>query len=110
MPPEMCAVKSKLTDLRVRFEEMVARVETLEKERSGYKDLHARRLVETAGHIIITYLLARQAGESAEYIDSARIYCKLAESKVAEAYNYLMHSDVEDVDLFKKVGQEETIG
>ena len=108
--PEMCAVKSKLTDLRVMFEEMVARVETLEKERSGYKDFHARRLVETAGHIIITYLLARQAGESAEYIDSARIYCKLAESKVAEAYNYLMHSDVEDVDLFKKVGQEETIG
>ena len=108
--PEMCAVKSKLTDLRVRFEEMVARVETLEKERSGYKDFHARRLVETAGHIIITYLLARQAGESAEYIDSARIYCKLAESKVAEAYNYLMHSDVEDVDLFKKVGQEEAIG
>ena len=107
--PEMCAVKSKLTDLRVRFEEMVARVETLEKERSGYKDFHARRLVETAGHIIITYLLARQAGESAEYIDSARIYCKLAESKVAEAYNYLMHSDVEDVDLFKKVGQEEAI-
>ena len=108
--PEMCAVKSKLTDLRVRFEEMVARVETLEKERSGYKDFHARRLVETVGHIIITYLLARQAGESAEYIDSARIYCKLAESKVAEAYNYLMHSDVEDVDLFKKVGQEEAIG
>ena len=108
--PEMCAVKSKLTDLRVRFEEMVARVETLEKERSGYKDFHARRLVETAGHIIITSLLARQAGESAEYIDSARIYCKLAESKVAEAYNYLMHSDVEDVDLFKKVGQEEAIG
>ena len=108
--PEMCVVKSKLTDLRVRFEEMVARVETLEKERSGYKDFHARRLVETAGHIIITYLLARQAGESAEYIDSARIYCKLAESKVAEAYNYLMHSDVEDVDLFKKVGQEEAIG
>ena len=104
--PEMCAVKSKLTDLRVRFEEMVARVETLEKECSGYKDFHARRLVETAGHIIITYLLARQAGESAEYIDSARIYCKLAESKVAEAYNYLMHSDVEDVDLFKKVGEE----
>ena len=24
--------------------------------------------------------------------------------------DYLMHSDVEDVDLFKKVGQEETIG
>lgn len=95
-------MKSKLTDLRVRFEEMVARVETLEKERGGYKDFHARRLVETAGHIIITYLLARQAGESAEYIDSARIYCKLAESKVAEAYNYLMHSDVEDVDLFKR--------
>ena len=104
--PEMCAVKSKLTDLRVRFEEMVARVETLEKERSGYKDFHARRLVETAGHIIITYLLARQAGESEEYADSAKIFCKLAEGKISEAYTYVMNSTLEDVALFRAVAEE----
>ena len=104
--PEMCAVKSKLTDLRVRFEEMVARVETLEKERSGYKDFHARRLVETAGHIIITYLLARQAGDSEEYADSAKIFCKLAEGKISEAYTYVMNSTLEDVALFRAVAEE----
>ena len=31
-----------------------------------------------------TYLLARQAGESEEYADSAKIFCKLAEGKISE--------------------------
>ncbi|MDE7070034.1 MAG: acyl-CoA dehydrogenase family protein [Alistipes sp.] len=103
----MCAVKSKLVELRIKFEEMVARVESLDKEHPGFKDFHARRLVETAGHIIITYLLARQAGESSEYVDSAQIFCKLAEGKIGEAYTYVMHSTGEDVALFKKVEGEE---
>lgn len=103
----MCPVKSKLVELRVKFEEMVARVEGLDKECFGYKDFHARRLVETAGHIIITYLLARQAGESEEYVNSAKIFCKLSESKISEAYSYIMHSGVEDVELFKAVEQED---
>ena len=72
----------------------------------GFKDFHARRLVETAGHIIITYLLARQAGEAEEYAASARVFCKLAEAKIAEAYTYVMNSTTEDVALFKAVENE----
>ena len=106
--PEHEYLRETLKCMTGKLEAATAKV--AEAGSTEYTDFHARRLVETAGHIIITYLLARQAGESAEYIDSARIYCKLAESKVAEAYNYLMHSDVEDVDLFKNVGQEEAIG
>ena len=53
---------TKLKELTVKFSEMQARVEAGDKEVCGFKDFHARRLVETAGHIIITYLLARQAG------------------------------------------------
>ena len=64
------------------------------------------RLVETAGHIIITYLLARQAGEAEEYAASARVFCKLAEAKIAEAYTYVMNSTTEDVALFKAVENE----
>ena len=84
-----------------------ARAEAGDKECAGFKDFHARRLVETAGHIIISYLLARQAGESEEYAPSARIFSKLAEGKIAEAYTYVMNSPTEDVGLFRDVERQE---
>ena len=102
----MQPVVAVLRELTARFEEMTARVETLDKECAGYKDFHARRLVETAGHIIIGYLLARQAGESEEYANSAKVFCKLAEGKISEAYTYVMTSTLEDVELFKAVIEE----
>jgi len=96
----MQPVVAKLKELTAKFAEMIARVE------AGDKDFHARRLVETAGHIIITYLLARQAGESEEYVNSAKVFCKLAEGKISEAYTYVMNSTLEDVELFKAVIEE----
>lgn len=103
----MRPVVAKLRELTVKFSEMVARVEAGDKECAGFKDFHARRLVETAGHIIISYLLARQAGESEEYAPSARIFSKLAEGKIAEAYTYVMNSPTEDVGLFRDVEWQE---
>ncbi|MEG2771502.1 MAG: Acyl-CoA dehydrogenase C-terminal domain-containing protein, partial [Alistipes sp.] len=102
----MLPVTAKLEALRLKFTEMTARVELLDKECCGYKDFHARRLVETAGHIIITYLLAQQAGEMEDYVNSAKIFCKMAEAKIGEAYTYIMNSSIEDVALFKAVEQE----
>ena len=80
----MQPIVARLAELKGRLAEMIAHVEEGEKQAAGFKDFHARRLVETAGHIIITYLLARQAGESEEYVNSARIYAKLADGKVSE--------------------------
>lgn len=91
----------KLKELTARFVEMTARVEAGDKEVCGFKDFHARRLVETAGHIIITYLLCRQAGECADYVAPARIFAKLAEGKIAEAHTYVMNSTTDDVALFR---------
>ncbi len=102
----MQPVVAVLRELTARFEEMTARVETLDKECAGYKDFHARRLVETAGHIIIGYLLARQAGEAEEYANSAKVFCKLAAGKVTEAHAYVMNSQPEDVALFRAVEEE----
>ena len=48
----------------------------------------------------------RQAGEAEEYAASARVFCKLAEAKIAEAYTYVMNSTTEDVALFKAVENE----
>ena len=36
----------------------------------------------------------------------ARVFCKLAEAKIAEAYTYVMNSTTEDVALFKAVENE----
>lgn len=102
----MQPVVAKLKELTAKFAEMIVRVEAGDKELCGFKDFHARRLVETAGHIIITYLLARQAGESEEYVNSAKVFCKLAEGKISEAYTYVMNSTLEDVELFKAVIEE----
>ena len=102
----MCPVVTKLKELTVKFSEMQARVEAGDKEVCGFKDFHARRLVETAGHIIIAYLLARQAGQVGEYAASARVFCKMAEAKISEAYTYVMNSTTEDVALFKAVENE----
>ena len=102
----MQPIVARLAELKGRLAEMIAHVEEGEKQAAGFKDFHARRLVETAGHIIITYLLARQAGESEEYVNSARIYAKLADGKVSEAYGYVMKSDVSDVELFHAVEQD----
>ena len=102
----MQPIVARLAELKGRLAEMIAHVEEGEKQAAGFKDFHARRLVETAGHIIITYLLARQAGEAEEYAASARVFCKLAEAKIAEAYTYVMNSTTEDVALFKAVENE----
>ena len=96
----------RLVSLRAKFEEAVAHVEQIEKETCGFKELHARRLVEMAGYLAITHLLALQAGDREEYLLSAEIYGKLAASKIEEAYAYVMASTAADVELFKTIESE----
>lgn len=52
-----------------------------------------------------TYLLAVRP-RFGEYADSAKIFCKLAEGKISEAYTYVMNSTLEDVALFRAVAEE----
>ena len=99
----MQPVVVKLRELRATFDAMVARVEEVNREHAGYKDLHARRLVESAGHIIITYLLAREAGEAAEYVSDAKLFLKIAEANIAAASTAINNSEGSDVDLIHEV-------
>ena len=79
----------------------VERVEELDKECVGYKDLHSRRLVEIAGYIILSHILLRQANEVEEYVAPAKRFVKYASKKVAEAYTAILESEVSDVELYK---------
>jgi uncharacterized protein (DUF302 family) len=88
--------------MRKNYEEVVARVEALDKEAQGYKDFHARRLVEIAGYIIMSHIMLRQAAEVEDsYLNPTKVFVKYASKKVAEAVAYINASGVEDVELFK---------
>ena len=95
------ALGEKLVALRELFVKAVERVEELDKECVGYKDLHSRRLVEIAGYIILSHILLRQANEVEEYVAPAKRFVKYASKKVAEAYTAILESEVSDVELYK---------
>ncbi|MFI3292704.1 MAG: acyl-CoA dehydrogenase family protein [Rikenellaceae bacterium] len=97
-------IAESLKSMRAKLESMIERVETLEKESVGYKELHARRLVESAGHIVISHLLARQATQCEdEYLTSAKVYHKMAFAKVEEAMATIFNSELSDIELYKDI-------
>ena len=96
------ALAAKLVELRKRYESVVERVETLDKETQGYKDFHSRRLVEIAGYILISHIMIRQASEMEEdYLNATKIFVKYATRKIEEAASYIEASETSDVELFK---------
>ena len=95
------AMHERLVALREVYKRAVERVETIDKQSNGYKDFHARRLVEIAGYIIISHIVLRQAAEAEEYIAPAKIFVKYAAKKITEAASYIDESDASDVELFK---------
>ena len=96
------AMCEQLKEWRATYEAVVARVEAIDKEATGYKDFHARRLVEIAGYIILSHLLLRQASEcEADYLNLAKVFVKYAAKKIAEAAAYINASEASDVELFK---------
>ncbi|MBO7262252.1 MAG: acyl-CoA dehydrogenase family protein [Alistipes sp.] len=92
----------KLVELRKLYESVVERVENMDKESAGYKDFHARRLVEIAGYIIMSHIMLRQAREvESDYLNPTKIFVKYAVKKIAEAVTYIEASEGSDVELFK---------
>ena len=88
------------------FEQGRPLIERIRKEYPQYKDFHARRLVESVGHIIITYLLAQQASEVDDYNSDAKLFLKLAEAYIASAEAYINSSEGEDVSLINEVQEQ----
>ena len=96
------AMGEQLVELRKVYEQVVERVESLDKETAGYKDFHSRRLVEIAGYIIISHILLRQADEmTEEYLNPTKIFVKYATKKITEAASYINESETSDVELFR---------
>ena len=95
------AMGEQLVELRKTYEQVVARVEAIDKEANGYKEFHSRRLVEIAGYIIMSHIMLRQAAEcEADYLNPTKIFVKYATKKITEAAAYINASEASDVELF----------
>ncbi|MDR1197582.1 MAG: acyl-CoA dehydrogenase family protein [Prevotellaceae bacterium] len=99
--PEFAEMKEQLIALTADYEQAVALV--TEAKNQEYIDFHARRLVEMAGHIIMSYLLVLDSQRDSEYAKIAEVFVKRAVALNEEKFNYVKSFKVEDIENFKSI-------
>ena len=84
---ELEAVKVNLEGLYTQFTATLASV--LERKDPTYTDFMARRLVEMAGNIVMSYLLLLDAQRTPSFTKSALVYNKIAAALVAQHAQFI---------------------
>jgi hypothetical protein len=97
--PEFHSLRKKLITMTTLLENSTNRV--TESKNPEYIDFQARRLVEMAGHIIMTYLLIIDASRDDMFRKSAEVYQRYAEVEVRKHATFIKNFDVEQVDKYK---------
>ena len=81
------AIKDMLIGLTNQYADAVAAVDACKEP--GYIDFMARRLVEMAGNIIMTYLLLSDAKRNPSFRTSLNVFAKFTQSDVAKHINFI---------------------
>ncbi|MDR1583539.1 MAG: acyl-CoA dehydrogenase family protein [Prevotellaceae bacterium] len=102
--PEHEYIKNELVGMTNEYAETVEKVTSTANPE--YIDFQARKLVEMAGHIILTYLLLIDAQRNNDYALSADVFLKYAAAENNLRHSYIMNFDVKDLGLFKNVMTE----
>ena len=86
--PEMAPLRARLDGLSARYEEAVAIVTSHNSQE--FTDLVARRLVEMAGYIIMSYLLLQDATTHADlFASSAHTFISWTEAEVDKHVGFI---------------------
>ena len=100
LAPELEALRKRLTKMTKMYEKLVEIV--TEPKDPEFLDFNARRLVETAGHIIMGYLLLTSANEEPKlYRRSAEVYIHYGQNEVIKNYNFVTKFRIEDLGYYK---------
>ncbi len=97
--PELERFRRILISLTQDYEEAVNKV--LSVGDNEFIDFHARRLVEMAGYIIMSYLLVLDANRDMEYSRSAQNFNKMAKGEVKARAEFIRASSLEDIGHYK---------
>ncbi len=105
--PEFEGLKRKLTAMTDQYEQACALVADKGNE---YVDFHARRLVEMASHIIMSYLLLLDSQSEAGFIRSAEIYTGRSEAWNNERYTYIANFNPDDLQYYQAIKEDKPQG
>jgi alkylation response protein AidB-like acyl-CoA dehydrogenase len=96
--PEYAALKAKLVEMTAQYEKACEAIAGKENE---IIDFHARRLVEMAAHIIMSYLLLLDSQRCDDFIASAKIYTAKSQAWNKERFEYISNFDINDLESFR---------
>lgn len=97
--PEFDSMRKRLIAMTDLYEKAVAHVTG--PKNNEYLDFQARRLVEMAGHILMSYLLILDASRDDMFRKSAEIYLNYGEAEVRKHAAYIDTFEMESVDMYK---------
>ncbi len=97
---EFSHLRSRLIALTDIYEKTVEKV--LAVKDNAYLDLHARRLVEMAGHIIMTYLLILDSARGGDFAKSAEIYLGYGEAEIRKHAAFIENFEIDKLDLYRQ--------
>lgn len=101
--PEYSQLKKILIEMTDQFRQTVAMVAGSDNE---FIDFHARRLVEMASHIIMSYLLIIDAQSDESYDNSASVYVNKSKAWNDERYSYIKDFAACDLNAFVSIKEE----
>ncbi|GMO33250.1 MAG: Acyl-CoA dehydrogenase C-terminal domain-containing protein [Candidatus Azobacteroides pseudotrichonymphae] len=102
-------LKPELNNLKQRLSKSVEIYKQLVKKVASTKnaeliDFHARRLVECAGHLILSYLLLLDANRNpAEFAHSAEVYANYGEAEIKKIQNFINRFNIENINFYKQL-------
>ncbi|WP_299584255.1 acyl-CoA dehydrogenase family protein [uncultured Sunxiuqinia sp.] len=97
--PELEHLRRTLIILTDEYEQAVNKV--LATEDNEFIDFHARRLVEMAGNIIMSYLLVLDSNRDAMFAKSAKNFIRIAKAQVKAHAEFIRTSDLSDLGSYK---------
>ena len=97
--PDLEKYRRTLISLTWDYEEAVEKV--INVGDNEFIDFHARRLVEMAGYIIMSYLLVLDANRDMEYARSAQNFNKMAKGEVKARAEFIRASSLEAIGQYK---------
>lgn len=97
--PKLEYLKRSLIILTDDYEQAVKKV--VSADDNEFIDFHARRLVEMAGHIIMSYLLLLDSNRDEMFLRSAKNYITFAKAQVKANAEFIRVSELSDIGSYK---------
>ncbi|MFO7999769.1 MAG: Acyl-CoA dehydrogenase C-terminal domain-containing protein [Marinilabilia sp.] len=101
LKPELHGFRRILIGMTEEYERAVKTVTDVKD--NEYLDFHARRLVEMAGHIIMSYLLLLDTERDDKFRTSTEIYIRMARAENRSRAEFISSSSIDDLGFFKQV-------